>query len=125
MAPRSVLSELDPVISAPVRLAAIALLMTGAEVDFTLLRERLDLTNGNLLSHLRKLEEAGYIKARKALLGRRTSYRMTAKGRAAFERHVAALQRVVNPNAAASPSRDHAAGRPSRFSLAAPWPVKG
>lgn len=110
MAKRSVLSELDPVISAPVRLAAMALLITGAEADFTLLRERLDLTNGNLLSHLRKLEEAGYIKARKALLGRRTSYRVTPKGRAAFERHVAALERVVNPAATTGTTQRRATG---------------
>ena len=57
----------------------------------------LGLTDGHLSTHLRKLEEAGYIKCLKSFVGRRprTTYRMLAKGRTAFERHVATLEQVV------------------------------
>lgn len=92
------LSDLDPLVHEPVRLATMALLMTGAEIEFTLLRDRLGLTDGNIAAHLKKLEEAGYVKGTKELFGRpRTTYRLLPKGRAAFERHVAALERLVSP----------------------------
>ena len=91
------LSGLDALIHSPVRLGIMATLMTGDEVEFTLLRDRLALTDGNLSTHLRKLEEAGYVKCVKSFLARRprTTYRVSAKGRGAFARHVTALEEVV------------------------------
>lgn len=91
------LSEIDAAIHAPARLAIMALLASGDELEFTQLRERLGLTDGNLASHLRRLEEAGYVRCSKSFAGRRprTAYRILPKGRRAFERHVAGLERIL------------------------------
>ena len=93
------LKRFDPLIHSPVRLAIAATLCGGDEVDFTWLRDRLDLTDGNLATHLRKLEAGGYVRCRKSFVGRRprTAYRISARGRTAFERHVAALEELVFP----------------------------
>jgi DNA-binding MarR family transcriptional regulator len=92
------LKKIDGLIHSPTRLAVMAMLASGAEVDFTFLRDELELTDGNLATHVRKLEEARYVKCHKSFLDRRprTSYTITAKGRAAFKRHVAELERIVN-----------------------------
>ncbi len=91
------LSEIDAAIHAPARLAIMALLASGDELDFVRLRERLGLTDGNLASHLRRLEEAGYVECTKGFAGRRprTAYRILPRGRQAFERHVASLERIL------------------------------
>jgi len=83
----------------------MALLTACDELEFTRLRERLALTEGNLAAHLRKLEDAGYVRVAKSFVARkpRTAYRITPRGRAAFERHVAPLERVV---AAGATSRE-------------------
>ena len=92
------LKRIDSLIHSPVRLAIVAMLFSGDEVDFTLLRDRLELTDGNLASHLRKLEVHGYVKCSKSFVGRRpkTRYRISQKGRDAFERHVEALEQIVS-----------------------------
>jgi DNA-binding transcriptional ArsR family regulator len=91
------LGGIDGAIHSPVRLGIMALLVGGDELEFTLLRDRLSLSDGNLAAHLRKLEEAGYVRCAKSFLGRRprTAYRILPRGRAAFDRHVAALEHVV------------------------------
>jgi DNA-binding MarR family transcriptional regulator len=91
------LAGIDPVLQAPARLAVMAMLATGDEVEFTLIRDRLDLTDGNLASHLRKLEDAGYVACSKGFVGRRprTTYQILPRGRAAFVRHVAGLERII------------------------------
>jgi DNA-binding MarR family transcriptional regulator len=102
MTTRSIdLGEFDAVIHSPARLAAMAILVAGDEIEFTLLRDRLALTDGNLSAHLRKLEVRGYIRCTKAFVGRRprTTYRILPKGRTAFARHVAALERLVSAGA--------------------------
>jgi DNA-binding MarR family transcriptional regulator len=93
--------ELNEVIHQPVRLrlmAALVALDSDAEVDFIYLRERLKLTDGNLSVHLAKLEEARYVKQIKTFVGRkpRTYIQLTARGRAAFADHVAALEGILN-----------------------------
>ncbi len=94
------MSDIDAVIHQPVRLRIMASLVTldaTEQVDFTYLRDLLEVTDGNLGAHLRKLEDAGYIGVKKAFVGRkpRTYVRATAKGRSAFENHVDALQRIL------------------------------
>ena len=94
------MSGIDEVIHQPVRLRIMASLVTlerGEQVDFTYLRDLLEVTDGNLGAHLRKLEDAGYIEVEKTFVGRkpRTFLRATDKGRGAFETHVDALQRIL------------------------------
>jgi predicted ArsR family transcriptional regulator len=89
---------IDPIIHAPARMAIMAVLTSTDTVDYTYLSDELGLTDGNLTTHLKKLEESGYVRCAKGFIGRkpRTSYRITAKGRAAFERYIDALETVVD-----------------------------
>jgi DNA-binding MarR family transcriptional regulator len=82
--------DLDPVIHAPARLrvvATLAALADGDELAFPRLQKLLDMTAGNLSTHLRRLEEAGYVAVSKTYQGRTpaTYLRLTARGRRAFE----------------------------------------
>ena len=91
------MAELNETIHQPVRLRIMAALVTlepGNEVDFTYLRDLLEVTDGNLGAHLRKLEEAGYIAVNKTFVERkpRTFVSATAEGRKVFQEHVAALE---------------------------------
>jgi len=93
--------ELNETIHQPIRLRIMASLVTLApdeEVDFTTLRRLLDVTDGNLGAHLRKLEEAGYISVNKTFVERkpRTYVAATPAGRKVFSQHVAALESIIN-----------------------------
>jgi DNA-binding MarR family transcriptional regulator len=95
------MAELDPIIHQPARLRIMATLTAldpGDQVDFTWLRERLELTDGNLGAHLLKLEEAGYIAVDKRFVARKpkTYLSATHKGRGAFEDHVKALRSILD-----------------------------
>lgn len=94
------MSGLNELIHQPVRLrimSALAALDPDAQVDFTYLKKLLDLTDGNLGTHLQKLEEAGYLIQEKAFVDRkpRTYIRIAPAGRSAFEAHVAALKAIL------------------------------
>jgi DNA-binding MarR family transcriptional regulator len=94
------MAALNETIHQPVRLrimAALAALEAGNEVDFTYLRQLLEVTDGNLGAHLRKLEEAGYIAVNKTFVERkpRTFVSATAEGRRVFQEHVAALELIL------------------------------
>ena len=92
--------SLDPVIHAPTRLrivATLAALPDGASLSFTRLQEMLELTPGNLISHLRKLEDAGYTDSETSGNGRasRTSIALTRAGRRALDTYTAALRDLI------------------------------
>jgi DNA-binding MarR family transcriptional regulator len=94
------MAELNETIHQPVRLRIMAALVTlepGNEVDFTYLRDLLQVTDGNLGAHLRKLEEAGYIAVNKTFVERkpRTYLSATAGGRKVFQAHVSALESIL------------------------------
>jgi DNA-binding MarR family transcriptional regulator len=94
------MAELNETIHQPVRLRIMAALVTlepNDEVDFTYLRDLLDVTDGNLGAHLRKLEEAGYISVNKVFEERkpRTYVSASAAGRKVFQEHVAALESIL------------------------------
>jgi DNA-binding MarR family transcriptional regulator len=94
------MAELNETIHQTVRLRVMASLVTleaNDEVDFTYLRDLLDVTDGNLGAHLRKLEEAGYIAVNKTFVERkpRTFVSATAEGRRVFREHVAALESIL------------------------------
>ena len=91
------LPDLDPVIHAQARLRVMTTLSTvgqGNRLTFTRLQELLDMTAGNLSTHLRKLEEAEYVTVEKAFRGRTpcTWVTMTGRGRRAFEEYHDALR---------------------------------
>ena len=94
------MAELNETIHQTVRLRIMATLVTlepTDEVDFTYLRDLLDVTDGNLGAHLRKLEETGYIAVNKTFVERkpRTYVAATPAGREAFKEHVAALESIL------------------------------
>jgi len=94
------MAELNETIHQPVRLRIMAALVTleaGNEVDFTFLRELLEVTDGNLGAHLRKLEEVGYIAVNKVFVDRkpRTYVSATTAGKKVFSEHVAALESIL------------------------------
>jgi DNA-binding MarR family transcriptional regulator len=87
----------DAVIHAPARLQACAILSSAEEVEFALLRDALEVSDSVLSKHLKQLEEAGYVKARKANSGgrQRTWLALTGDGRNAFRAHVKALEQLA------------------------------
>lgn len=91
------LPELDPLVHGKLRLALLSLLSSVEMAEFTWLRERTGSTDGNLGSHLLKLEEAGYITMEKKFVARKpvTLYGMTEKGRGALERYISALKELL------------------------------
>ena len=91
---------LDPVIHAPARLrivATLAALPDGDTLSFTRLQDMIGLTPGNLIIHLRKLEEAGYLSSDKSGNGTasRTTVALTSDGRAALDSYTKALRDLL------------------------------
>jgi DNA-binding MarR family transcriptional regulator len=94
------MAKFNEIIHQPVRLQIMASLVTLAgdeELDFTSLRNLLDVTDGNLGAHLRKLEETGYIAVKKEFVERkpRSFISATSEGRKIFQEHVAALEAIL------------------------------
>ncbi|MBA2768086.1 MAG: transcriptional regulator, partial [Sporichthyaceae bacterium] len=79
--------------------ATLAVLAPDDQITFPRLRELLDMTAGNLSTHLRKLEDAGYVQIVKSFSRRTpvTRIALTAPGRAAFERYTTSLQSMLTP----------------------------
>ncbi len=94
-------NELDSVIHAPVRLRVMVTLATlkeGDDLSFTRLQELLGLTPGNLITHLRKLEDAGYVTTAKSGSGvtSRTSVSLSKQGRKALDTYTAVLRQLLD-----------------------------
>jgi DNA-binding MarR family transcriptional regulator len=88
---------LDDVIQQRVRLGVLAILAEINRCDFAYLRQSLEVTDGNLSSHLQQLESAGYVLIEKGYQGKRprTWVEVTPRGRRAFDKHIGALRRLV------------------------------
>lgn len=97
------LEGIDEVIHGRLRLGIMAFLSGAGASDFTSLRNRLNATDGNLSVHLRKLEDAGYVRLDKSFVDRKPLTRvvLTEKGRAAYERYLTALGELVGLNGTA------------------------
>jgi len=83
-----------------IRLGIMSILMVNESIDFVSLKSLLDLTDGNLASHTRSLEELAYISSHKRFIGRKpsTTYSITDKGREAFICHINALEALLKNN---------------------------
>jgi DNA-binding transcriptional ArsR family regulator len=95
------MATLDPLIHAPARLqimATLAALPDGDALSFTRLQDLIGLTPGNLITHLRKLEDAGYLASAKTGNGpaSRTSVALTHQGRAALDLYTEMLRGMLN-----------------------------
>lgn len=91
------IDDIDEVIHGRVRLGVMAFLAGAEAAEFNELKTRLQVTDGNLSVHLRKLEEAGYVRIDKSFAGRKPLTRavMTDAGRAAFVKYLDAMGRLV------------------------------
>lgn len=89
--------ELDRLIHERVRLAIVSALAVEEPLSFNDLKQLLDLTDGNLSVHARKLEDAGYLVCEKSFAGRtpRTEFRLTSAGREALERYLAHMEALI------------------------------
>ncbi|MCK9559334.1 MAG: transcriptional regulator [Candidatus Marinimicrobia bacterium] len=95
----STFDELDPLIHSRIRLSILSILMPVKEVEFVYLKETIGTTDGNLSTHLTKLEEAGYITIKKEFVNKRprTTCQLSSKGRAAFIQYVETLNKFIHP----------------------------
>ncbi|MFO7769241.1 MAG: transcriptional regulator [bacterium] len=94
---RQVLESFDRLLEHRVRLAIIVLLTRSDQLSFSRLKELTGQTDGNLGANLRKLEEAGYLEARKTHEDRRpvTWYSVTSRGLEALSQHIQALRELL------------------------------
>jgi DNA-binding MarR family transcriptional regulator len=91
------ISNLNKVFDSRVRLGIMSALMVNAEINYNDLKELLQVTDGNLASHLKGLEENGFIKVHKGFIGRKTntSYTVSKAGEKAFKLHLEALEQMI------------------------------
>ena len=92
--------QLDRVIHEKGRLAIMSMLAATLELSFTELRDTLAMTDGNLTTHIRTLQEAGYVSVAKTYQNNRplTTCTLTAAGRKAFTEYINLLERIVQQN---------------------------
>ena len=95
-------NEIDDVIHGRIRLGVVAYLSSVEDALFSELRDKVGATDGNLSAHLRKLEEAGYVRVAKSFAGRKPQTRLalTAAGRKAWQGWLDGIERLTQ---AASP----------------------
>jgi DNA-binding MarR family transcriptional regulator len=105
--------EIDQVIHERARLAIVSALAVAPELPFIDLKEQLGMTDGNLSAHSRMLEDAGYVRIDKSFRGRRphTRLSLTPGGRAAFQKYLETLQRIVKKGRASSGKAGRSATR--------------
>jgi DNA-binding HxlR family transcriptional regulator len=89
--------KLDKAFENRIRLQIMSVLMVNQRYDFNSLKELLDITDGNLASHLKGLEKEQYITVNKSFLGRKpnTNYEASDKGKKAFKDHLDALEQLI------------------------------
>ena len=88
---------LNKVFDNRIRLGVMSVLVVNDEVSFNDLKQMLEVTDGNLATHLVSLEENGYIKVQKGFIGRKTNtvYAVTQPGEKAFKQHLDALENMI------------------------------
>lgn len=91
------IADLHKAFESRIRLGIMAALAAGDALEFNALKDLLDVTDGNLASHLKGLEKEAFISVSKSFVGRKpnTKYAMTKKGRKAFEDHLLALEQLI------------------------------
>ena len=94
---KNLIENLNKVFDSRIRLGIMSALIVNEEVSFNELKELIQVTDGNLASHLKTLEESGYIKVQKGFIGRKTNttYSVTKAGEKAFKAHLDALEKMI------------------------------
>lgn len=91
------IEALNKIFDSRIRLGVMSVLIVNDSVSFNELKQLLELTDGNLASHLNTLEQATYLKVQKAFIGKKTNttYLLTDLGRQAFKAHLDALEKMI------------------------------
>lgn len=94
----SLIGNINKAFDHRIRLGIMSILMVNEFADFKTLKELLDVTDGNLASHLKALEKVDYIKIEKSFINRKpnTKYSTTPLGKIEFKNHIKALERIIN-----------------------------
>ena len=91
------INGLNKIFESRIRLGVMSILMVNEEINFNDLKQLLEVTDGNLATHLVTLEQSGFIKVKKGFIGRKTNttYSVTRAGEKAFKDHIAALENMI------------------------------
>jgi len=91
------IEALNKIFDSRIRLGVMSVLIVNDSISFNELKQLLELTDGNLASHLNTLEQAEYLKVQKSFIGKKTNttYIITALGRHAFKAHLDALEKMI------------------------------
>ncbi len=91
------IQNLNKVFDSRVRLGIMSTLMVNDEINFNDLKQLIDVTDGNLASHMKSLEDSAYVKVNKGFIGRKTNttYAVTKAGQKAFQQHLDALEKMI------------------------------
>ncbi|MCX2574826.1 winged helix-turn-helix domain-containing protein [Pedobacter sandarakinus] len=91
------IADLNKIFDSRIRLGVMSVLVVNNEIGFNDLKQMLELTDGNLASHLNTLEQASFIKVHKGFIGRKTNttYAITEIGKQAFKAHLDALEKMI------------------------------
>ena len=94
----SLIQSLNKEFESRIRLGIMSILMVNEWVEFKEMKETLDITDGNLASHIAGLEKNDYIEVKKEFVGKKpkTSYHATKTGRKAFNQHLNSLEKLIN-----------------------------
>jgi len=80
-----------------IRLGIMSVLAVNESLDFNAMKEYLEVTDGNLSTHIKKLEGDGFVDVKKSFIDNKpnTKYSITSKGREAFEKHLKAMEQII------------------------------
>ncbi len=94
---KNIIENLNKLFDSRIRLGIMSALMVNEEINFNELKELMQVTDGNLASHLKSLEESGDVKVHKGCSGRKTNttYSVTKGGEKAFKSHLEALEKMI------------------------------
>ena len=93
----NIISNLDKAFDNRVRLGIMSILSVNESADFNTMKQLLELTDGNLASHMKALENIEYIRSTKQFIGRKpnTKYMITELGKNSFTKHLYALEQLI------------------------------
>ncbi|MDH6306674.1 DNA-binding PadR family transcriptional regulator [Parabacteroides sp. PF5-5] len=93
----NIIAKLNKAFDSRIRLGIMSILSVNDSADFNTMKQLMELTDGNLASHLKALESIGYIQSHKQFVGRKpnTQYAVTEEGRNRFQEHLDALEALL------------------------------
>ena len=90
-------NQLNKAFDSRVRMGVMSILIVNSCVSYKELKQLLDLTDGNLASHINALEKLNYLEVKKQFIGKKplTTYRITKSGKTSFEHHISGLEKLI------------------------------